>query len=438
MNTYVLSILNYILICFECVMSSYLAGSFFQRKFSHAVHVFAVSILFVLCIIYLRLFGYSIPLKLIVGILLHMIWIKTVFVSKNVNALFVAFFLMSFWTVFDTLCLFSVSVLLKVDYRNLIDMPFLYLLICFAIKIFELLGIVVICTFVKRHEKIWSMHWIDWLRILFFPICSLVIAFELMHIYYKAPALAPTLTLCTCILLVSDVMAVFLLDHLENQQVAIRNNVILQQDLKAERESINSWAKAYREERKRSHDFQNQLSVLRGMLDDHVPPETFKEYFDSLLNIELPKSRYINTNRPVADVLISQKAAIAGSKDIDFRIQLDDLSLLPLTDDELVVVLANLLDNAIAATEKIADKSLRRMLIKVQCTPEVSYLYIENPTAEPVNIRNNRVAVQQNECSGHGFGIQNVTTILDRRHALYAFEYHADESRFSFSAQIME
>lgn len=438
MNTYVLSILNYILICFECIMTSYLSGCFFQRKFSHAVHVLAVIVLFALCVIYLKIFSYNVWLKLVVGILLHTLWIKTVFSTSVSKSIFLSLFLISFWFVFDMLCILGISALLGIDYNTLIGNPYAYLLVCFGTKIFELLGITVLCALIKRHSHIWSMSWIDWLRILFFPLSSLFIATALMHIYHESPNLSPTLTLCACILLVSDVMAVFLLDHLENQQIATRDNAILQQDLKTERESINSWVEAYREERKRSHDFQNQLSVLRGMLDDNVPPETFKEYFDSLLNIELPKSRYINTNRPVADVLISQKAAIAGNKDIDFRIQLDDLSLFPLTDDELVIVMANLLDNAIAATEKIADKSLRRMLIKVQCTPEVSYLYIENLTAEPVNIRNNRVVVQQNECSGHGFGIQNVTTILDRRHALYAFEYHADESRFSFSAQIME
>ena len=224
---------------------------------------------------------------------------------------------------------------------------------------------------------------------------------------------------------------------LKNQQIAIRNNAILQQDLKAERESINSWVDAYREERKRSHDFQNQLSVLRGMLDDRVPSEQFLQYLDSLLNIELPKTRYINTNRPVADVLISQKAALAKNRNIDFRMQLDDLSRFPLLDDELVVVFANLLDNAIAASERIPNENLRHVLIRVQCTQEVSYLYIENTTAEPVTVKNNRVVTKQYEATGHGFGLQNVTTILDHRQALYAFEYHPTKSTFSFSAQLM-
>ena len=213
--------------------------------------------------------------------------------------------------------------------------------------------------------------------------------------------------------------------------------MILQQELKAEQESISAWVDAYREERKRSHDFQNQLAVLRGMADDQTKSDQFVNYLDSLLNVELPKTRYINTNRPVADVLISQKASIAKNKGVNFRMQLDDLSQFPLSDDELVVVLANLLDNAITASERVPDETARYVLMRAQCTPEVSYLYIENPTSEPVTIKNNRVVVKQLKSSGHGFGLQNVTTILDRRQVLYAFAFQAESSIFSFSAQFM-
>lgn len=419
-------------------MASYLGACFFKRRYYGITHILSVLILFVLCIIYLKIWGHTVLLKLIVGITLHMIWIRFSFNTNMIKALFLAIFLVSFWYVFDTLCLIGLSALIKVDYRSLIDSPFSYFLLCFGFKIFELLGLVVLCTLVKHHAQIWSMSWQDWLRILFFPVSSLFISCELVVMYYRSPFLATQLALCACILLLADVMSVFLLDYLENQQIAIRDNTILQQDLKIERENINTWVDAYKEERKRSHDFQNQLSVLRGMIDDQASTEQFLQYLDSLLNIELPKTRYINTNRPAADVLISQKAAIAKNKNITFQIRLDDLSRFPLSDDELVVVLANLLDNAIAAAEQIPDKSQRHILIRIQCTPTASLLYIENTTAVPVYIKNNRVVIRREGISGHGFGIQNVSTILDRHHAIYTFEYRPKDSTFSFSTQLIK
>ncbi len=438
MNIHVLNVLNYVLIGFECIMASYLSTSFFRSRYHGVLHIFSVFTLFIACIIYLKILGQSIVPKLIVGVLVHMIWIKAYFHTSTLKALFLSIFLVSFWFIFDTLCLIGLSALIQIDYRSLVDSPFSYFLLCFGVKTFELLGLVVLCTLVKHHAQIWSMSWQDWLRILFFPVSSLLISCELVLMYNKSPNLAAQLAFCACILLFADVMSVFLLDHLENQQIAIRDNAILQQDLKTERESINTWVDAYKEERKRSHDFQNQLAVLRGMIDENAPPKQFLHYLDSLLNTELPKTRYINTNRPVADVLISQKAAIARNKHIALQLHLDDLSQFPLSDDELVVVLANLLDNAITAAEQIPEEAKRHIFVRMQCTPTVSYLYIENSTALPVQIKNNRVITRQSELSGHGFGIQNITTILERCHAIYAFEYHQGDSVFSFSTQLMQ
>lgn len=438
MNTHVLNLLNYVLIGFECIMASYLGAAFFRRRYHGVLHALAVFALFLACIVYLKIFGQTIAPKLIVAVLVHMIWIKACFHTGTLKALFLSIFLVSFWFIFDTLCMIGLSALIQVDYRSLTDSPFSYFLLCFGVKSFELLGLVVLCTLVKHHAQIWSMSWQDWLRILFFPVSSLLISCELVLMYNKSPNLAAQLALCACILLFADVMSVFLLDHLENQQIAIRDNAILQQDLKTERESINTWVDAYREERKRSHDFQNQLAVLRGMIDENAPPEQFLHYLDGLLNTELPKTRYINTNRPVADVLISQKAAIARNKHITLQLHLDDLFKFPLSDDELVVVLANLLDNAMTAAEKIPEEAKRRIFVRMECAPAVSYLYIENTTAAPVPIKNGRVVTRRSELSGHGFGIQNITTILDRRHAIYAFEYHPDTAVFSFSAQLTE
>jgi sensor histidine kinase regulating citrate/malate metabolism len=192
---------------------------------------------------------------------------------------------------------------------------------------------------------------------------------------------------------------------------------------------------AYRQERKRSHDFQNQLSVLRGMVEDQAPTDSFLNYLDSLLNVKLPATRYIDTGRPVADVLLSQKAAIAANKGIRFQMQLDNLSTFPLSDDALVVVLANLLDNAIEACEKIPDPEQRVILVKLQYKPEASYLHIENTTIKPVTIKNNRVI--SSSSLEHGFGLQNVITILEQSGAIYALDYQEERNLFTFSAQLM-
>lgn len=433
----VLKLLNYFLICFESLMTAYLSGCFFQRRYSKVVYILAVCVLAVLSILLISILEESFILKLILGICFPMLWMLFAFRVSLVKALFCAALLLSYWSLADSLFLMCSSILLGYSILQISESPYAYYLLCFGAKITELLGISIIGMFAKKRFQCSPTFGSDWLLTLFYPISALLISIILLHIFNKNPNLARELLLCTGILLCTDVLAIFLLNYLEKQQLAIRDNAILQQDLKNERESISAWISAYREERKRSHDFQNQLSVLRGLVENRAPTEQQLQYFDSLLNVELPTTRYINANRLVADVLLSQKAAIAKNKGIAFQMQLDDLSLFPLPDDELVVVMANLLDNAIEACEMIPNEKQKYIRIKIQCKPEVSYFYIENSTAKPVKIKNNQVISSKKESAAHGFGLQNVTTILSRHQAIYVLDYQETDGLFCFSAQIL-
>lgn len=418
-------------------MAAYFGSCFFPRKLGKVAFFFAVCALAGISTMFLELWGNAPGLKLLFALLLHTVWIIIVFHPNFILSLFTAALLLSYWWIMDSLFLMCVSLFGKNNTEIMVKSPYAYYLMCFAAKSLEVLGIVILSAMVKKRFQVYLMHWPDWLRIIFFPTATLLVSIQLLHMYYIAPELAKNLVFSSCVLLLADVMSVFLLDHLEKQQVAIRDNVILQQDLKTERESISAWVAAYREERKRSHDFQNQLSVLRGLVEENAPSERFLQYLDSLLNINLPATRYIDTNRPVADVLLSQKSVIARNKGIPFQMQLDDLSAFPLSDDELVVVLANLLDNAIEACERIPEETSRYILIKVQCTPDVTYLHIENPTVEPVTIKKNQVVASRKKSNAHGFGLQNVATILGRHQALFVLNYQETDGVFSFSAQIL-
>lgn len=432
----ILTIFNFLLVCFESIMAAYLSNRFFEQKLNSGFYHLSVCLLAGFSSIILIFLGSSPIIKLLVGIALHTTWICIVYRINIIKALFTAILLLSYWGIIDNLFLMYISYFINYGSNQPWISPYAYYLMCFAAKTVELLGIAILGVFSWRRFQSQTLSWTEWLRTLFFPLTALLVSLELLHIFYKSPESASELSICACILLFADVMSIFLLDHLEKQQIAIRNSAILEQDLKIERESIFSWVSAYREERKRSHDFQNQLSVLRGLVEDNAVSEEFLQYLDSLLNIKLPSTRYIDTNRPVADVVLSQKSAIAINKEISFQMQLDDLSQFPLPDDELVVVLANLLDNAIEACELISDKKLRYILIKIQCNPAVTYLHVENPTACPVIIKNNHI-VTHKKTTAHGFGLQNITTILERHQSLYTLNYQEDTKIFCFSAQIL-
>lgn len=436
MNVFTLYVLNVLLICFENIMTAYMGNCFFTRRWAKRSFIPAVCILLVLNTAAIIVFGDTLAIKLAVTIAIQAAWLSIVFRANVVSTVFTVILLTSYWTVMDSLLLLLVTLYSESAALYVSADPFAYYLMCFIAKVLELLGIVILHTCCKQRLKV-RIAWTNWLQILFFPTTSLLIALELYHMFTIAPELSGELLACCGILLAADMMSVFLLDYLEQQRLAFRDNTILRQNLKSERESIAAWISAYREERRHTHDFQNQLSVLRGLVDENAPSAQLLPYIDGLLNTTLPQTRYIDTNRPVADVLLSQKAAIAKSRQIAFQMQLDDMSRFPLSDDELVVVLANLLDNAITACEKVSDPEQRVIRVNVQCRAEAAFFCIENSTAQPVMVKENRVISSDRKEFSHGFGLRNVASILEAYDAAYLLEYREDQRIFCVSAQIV-
>ena len=151
----------------------------------------------------------------------------------------------------------------------------------------------------------------------------------------------------------------------------------------------------------------------------------------------MPYSYCLDTHRPIADVLLSQKQALAKSSEIEVKMELDDLSAFPLSDDDLVIVFSNLFDNAIEACHKIPAKEQRKILFKAKLEDGIGYIYMENTTQEPVQILNNRIAATSKRNPVlHGFGLKNVFYVLDKNQAVYKISYHKDTHSFWFFAQI--
>ena len=77
--------------------------------------------------------------------------------------------------------------------------------------------------------------------------------------------------------------------------------------------NIDSWKEAYMEQRRYTHDFQNKLLVLRGLAGKEGTPAELQAYLNELLHDTRPCAYCLDTHRPIADALLSQKQALAKS-----------------------------------------------------------------------------------------------------------------------------
>lgn len=429
--------LNLVLITIENIMLYLLVTAFFPKTRSDKAVWLMTAGAYLVIIFILYIFKDAAFIKRLLLFGVYLIWIYFAFKSDWVKRVFVFIFWLGYLMLFDNVCISAVSLITNMSYEEMLSNPYGFYILCISIKISETFGIVIIRTWIMRHFNRGNMiNFASGIRFLVTPFSSLIISFFLAAIFFNSPTLSHEILFCILMVLFSDIVSIFLLNYFETQTAAAKDNIILRQSMKTELDSIEAWKGAYEGQRKITHEFKNQLAVLQGMIETNAPKDDVINYLDKLQNINLPTSIIINTHRMAMDIILSQKLSIAESKNIKFSTRLDDLSAFPLPDEALVIVIANLIDNAIEACEQIPDKDSRRILLKIKMAEDTAFLYIENSTSGPVKIAGNRIVTTKKNALYHGYGLQNVFSVLDKYNAIYSLDYEEESGIFSFSAQI--
>lgn len=438
MNQAAATVFNTALIMIEGSILLILANGFFNRKqTNHFVRLSFVITVLVSCVFLLFVSEISfLKVAFISG--LFSIWLIISYETSCLKAVFSVLFWQAYLLIGDNGLMMMIGAMMGKSLPELTINPDTYYFLCISIKIAELLGTVVFQIWLKQHFTRVSISFSEGLRVLILPISAFVISIFLLRIYYFSPESSWELIICNTILLFVDVVSVFLFNYLEQQHKAISDNIILRQSMKTQLDNVEAWRKAYEGQRKQTHDFQNQLLVIHGLVERQAPKSEILGYIERLQHIDSNSTMIVHTHRTAVDIILNQKYAIAESKMIRFVTQLDDLSSFPLQDDALIVVLSNLIDNAIEACEKIEDSRKRFILLKMKVEPQASFLRIENATALPVIIHNNRIVSTKKNPAEHGFGLQNVVAVLDQRNAIYLINYDISSGIFSFSIQIAD
>ena len=112
------------------------------------------------------------------------------------------------------------------------------------------------------------------------------------------------------------------------------------------------------------------------------------------------------------------------------QIQVNDLSAFPLPEDATVVLLSNLLDNAIEAAEKCAGTKEIACCLLLE---DSLYLSVRN-TSPKVAIYNGHIPTTKADKLNHGYGLATIRGILDQWNAEYTFNYAG--GWFQFAAEV--
>ena len=223
-------------------------------------------------------------------------------------------------------------------------------------------------------------------------------------------------------LLCINVLLCLVLNKLELHRIAEEEKRMLQSEVTYHVELANSYQESFRMQRKITHEFRNQLAAIDALLSQ----EEYKrasDYVHHLQNTTQEIVPLINTNHPMADAVLNQKYQQASEKGVGMLLYCNDLSGIPMEDGDLVTLLGNLLDNAISASAKAQEKSIR---VRLWREGDIYQMIVRNSIPE---VSENYPEQEQRL---HGYGTELVTAVLEK----YGYPYIAEQigSQYVFSA----
>lgn len=328
----------------------------------------------------------------------------------------------------DTLTVYGTAAMLQISASDLVWRKWLYTVVVTVGKLFLLFLVWVSYYYRGRKEKR-SLSGKRLFLITFFPIISIVMLCIVFDSYKTQEDLSINAVVFSVVLGVSNVAIIYWMNSLDRVSRAEQEIAILNQSMSLQAENFIALEKSYRAQRSATHEFKHQLQVLYDLLENGDSAAA-RDYISQLQIAHTSRMFAANTGHPIVDAILNEKYQVAKENSIDIQYKVNDLSALTISTNALVVLLSNLLDNAIEACQRYDGERIIKCTLLLE---DELYLSIRN-TSPPVDIINGEIPTTKDNKAEHGFGLAGVRRVLTQLHGEHAMNY--DDHWFQFVAEL--
>lgn len=153
------------------------------------------------------------------------------------------------------------------------------------------------------------------------------------------------------------------------------------------------------------HDMKNHLICIRD-LASQGKYEELERYINEISDTVKEADRLIHTRNGIVDAIVNDKAAAARKLGIQFEWE-GTISGLEISAVDSCTLVANLLDNAIEACEKV-DVENRYISLSFRRNDHFLFMVCENSAVRLVELAEGRPISTKSDKYNHGFGLGNI------------------------------
>ena len=272
---------------------------------------------------------------------------------------------------------------------------------------------------------------VDLLRFMFFPIFTIftIIALIITSGSIENQRQNNVLLAISLCLAGMNLLVFYMINDILKREIRVRESELFRLRAKNQTDMYRSVSENFVKQRKITHEYKNQILCIESLINAENY-DGLKNYIKNIsghLNTELD---YIKTNNVIVDAILNSKYRETLEKGIIFIFQLNDLSKINLSDEDIVVILSNLLSNAIEACEKYHGKKI----IKLKFIQEGDNIIIsvKNTYNGKLEIKDGEIQTSKlYESDEHGIGVKNIIDVIEKYQGSYVIQNDKEEFYFS-------
>lgn len=249
----------------------------------------------------------------------------------------------------------------------------------------------------------------DLILYILFPVVSISIQLCITHMAEQAGVSALPLWVVFPMLglVIINFVTIFIFERMGEQAKEKAELQLLHTQTEFEKGKYEELQALHERLRAVRHDFSNHITYLHGMMDmgEH---EKARAYLDTLCEEAQAGCAVITTGHRTLDFILNSK--ISANTAVSFKI-CGNVDALPDSSLDLVVLMGNVLDNAIESAKKCPEP-----LIEIEFFAAGGYQSIlcKNTCPAPVLRDNPHLTTTKKDADLHGLGVKNIKRITEK------------------------
>ncbi len=301
--------------------------------------------------------------------------------------------------------------------------------------------LIIIILTIKKYLLLSSAFTLKWTRILFSSVFCTVIVILMGINMINSNDVSFNQILALLVIVFLNFGSYYMYSVQQKEAQALLKNQLFQKQIDLYKEHYTGMQKAKKQVSSINHDIKNHLSVLKALSSSTDKPNErlteIREYINSV-DLHCQFDGYnTNSGNMVLDALLDIKKGYAVSLGISTKIELFIPSQLNYDNMDLVVILANLFDNAIEACQKSTENpqiylSIRHIMNNLYI--DIENTYDGNMDGQKGDLSQKLLKTTKSDKSIHGIGMVNVLEVVEKYNG--TMHWIADNHKFQINVFI--